>query len=150
MKAIICINYPSKNRPHKYGDFHWSQEFQCLVWKSRTFDLVTELKDFHTCADKALGIPEMFPRPTVRFIADKATSAPVGPIDLTAVPIAELVEVYRERSREAKVYQLAQARAEKKAKAESHLPPIPDLPEVLEESRMEGEGGVVLEPAMAD
>lgn len=147
MKAIICIIYPSKNGPLKYGEFQWNHAFQSLVWRQRIFDLSTELKEFHACADKTLGIADMFPRPTIRFIAEETAPIPAGPVDLMAVPIADLVEIYRERSREAKVYQLGQARAQKKALAEQHYdaPPVPSL----EESRMEGEGGAVLEPAMA-
>lgn len=128
MKAIIAINYPSRNRPAKYGDFIWNPELGCYAWKGRFFDLTSELKEFHECADKVLGFPDCFPRPTVRFIAEDnavSESTPAESISLLEVPIADLVEVYRIRSREAKCFQLSQARAEKKAK--NSAPPVPDL-----------------------
>ncbi len=147
MKAVICINYPSQNHPTKYGDYLWNQDLGTLVYKGKVFDLDAEIGAFHATADKVFATADTLPKPTVRFLP--GAPAPVAPapaaVDLSTVPIADLVEGYRLRSREAKIFQLAQARAEKKARHDAVHPKVDD--DAAEKSRMEGEGGRV--PALA-
>lgn len=149
MKAYIAIFYPSQNRPSKFGDYVWNHELKCYVYAGRGrsvprfFDLATELKEFHVEADKALGVDEMFPRPTIRFIAEKGDNAPA---DLNAIPVEDLIALTHERAREIKCFQLAKAREEKAAKKKAaDKPPVPDL----EVERMESEGGIVKETVLA-
>ena len=127
MKAIICIFYRSRSRPGRYGEFVWMHEHECYVWKGRTFNLDSERDEFHELSDRILAQEGLFPKPTIRLLeADRVAST-----DLASVPIADLIEAYRLRSREAKVYQLAQARAEKKAKNAPAVAPVEDLEPAL-------------------
>lgn len=153
MKAYIAIFYPSQNRPSKFGDYAWSHELKCYVYAGRgrstprIFDLATELKEFHVEADKALCVQEMFPRPTIRFIAEKADDAPA---DLNAIPVDTLIDLMHERAYEIKCRQLAKAREEKASKKKAaEKPPVPDLDQT-EKERLESEGGITVEPELAN